>query len=112
MGGAFKWLGGLLPNADGGVYRSPDLSRFSGQIVSSPRLFAFAAGAGVMGEAGPEAILPLARGSDGKLGVRGGSATSVTVNIHGVTNAVELRRAGGQVGREVLAAISRAQRFA
>jgi hypothetical protein len=112
LGGAFKLLGGLLPNADGGVYRSPSLSRFSGQIVTSPRLFAFAAGAGVMGEAGPEAILPLARGSDGKLGVRGGSSTSVTVNIHGVTNAAELRRAGGQVGREVLAAISRAQRFA
>ncbi|WP_299163529.1 hypothetical protein [Accumulibacter sp.] len=112
LGGAFKLLGGLLPNADGGVYRSPSLSRFSGQIVNSPRLFAFAAGAGVMGEAGPEAILPLARGSDGKLGVRGGNSTSVTVNIHGVTNAAELRRAGGQVGREVLAAISRAQRFA
>jgi len=112
LGGAFKLLGGLLPNADGGVYRSPSLSRFSGQIVTSPRLFAFAAGAGVMGEAGPEAILPLSRGSDGKLGVRGGGSTSVTVNIHGVTNAAELRRAGGQVGREVLAAISRAQRFA
>jgi hypothetical protein len=112
LGGAFKLLGGLLPNADGGVYRSPSLSRFSGQIVTSPRLFAFAAGAGVMGEAGPEAILPLARGSDGKLGVRGGSSTSVTVNIQGVANAAELRRAGGQVGREVLAAISRAQRFA
>ncbi|WP_291996734.1 hypothetical protein [Candidatus Accumulibacter sp. ACC012] len=112
LGGAFKLLSGLLPNADGGVYRSPSLSRFSGQIVNSPRLFAFAAGAGVMGEAGPEAILPLSRGSDGKLGVRGGSSTSVTVNIHGVTNAAELRRAGGQVGREVLAAISRAQRFA
>jgi len=112
LGGAFKVLGGLLPNADGGVYRSPSLSRFSGQIVNSPRLFAFAAGAGVMGEAGPEAILPLSRGSDGKLGVRGGTSTSVTVNIHGVTNAAELRRAGGQVGREVLAAISRAQRFA
>ncbi|MBE2260636.1 MAG: phage tail tape measure protein, partial [Rhodobacteraceae bacterium] len=112
LGGAFKLLGGLLPNADGGVYRSPSLSRFSGQIVTSPRIFAFAAGAGVMGEAGPEAILPLSRGSDGKLGVRGGGSTSVTVNIHGVTNAAELRRAGGQVGREVLAAISRAQRFA
>ena len=112
LGGAFKLLGGLLPNADGGVYRSPSLSRFSGQIVNSPRLFAFAAGAGVMGEAGPEAILPLSRGSDGKLGVRGGNSTSVTVNIQGVANAAELRRAGGQVGREVLAAISRAQRFA
>jgi hypothetical protein len=112
LGGAFKMLGGLLPNADGGVYRSPSLSRFSGQIVNSPRLFAFAAGAGVMGEAGPEAILPLSRGSDGKLGLRGGGSTSVTVNIHGVTNTAELRRAGGQVGREVLAAIGRAQRFA
>ncbi len=66
----------------------------------------------MIGEAGPEAILPLARGSDGKLGVRGGSANSVTVNIYGINNASEVRRAGGQVGREVLGAIARAQRFA
>ncbi|HDP0319409.1 TPA: phage tail tape measure protein [Salmonella enterica subsp. enterica serovar Concord] len=56
-------------NALGGVYNSPDLSRYSGSIVSRPTFFAFAKGAAVMGEAGPEAILPLRRAGNGKLGV-------------------------------------------
>ncbi|QMC60914.1 phage tail tape measure protein [Escherichia coli] len=67
-------LGSLSFNACGGVYQSADLSRYSGTVVNRPTFFAFAKGAGVMGEAGPEAILPLRRGADGKLG--GGAATS------------------------------------
>ena len=77
-------------NANGGVYSSPSLSQYSGQIVNKPTLFAFASGAGVMGEAGPEAIMPLSRGSDGKLGVKaagGGNTininTSVSVDSNG-----------------------------
>lgn len=62
-------FGGVTANAKGGVYNSPGLSAYSGQIVSQPTLFPFARGAGLMGEAGPEAILPLRRGIDGKLGV-------------------------------------------
>ncbi|EFB2520834.1 phage tail tape measure protein [Escherichia coli] len=62
-------LGSLSFNACGGVYQSADLSRYSGTVVNRPTFFAFAKGAGVMGEAGPEAILPLRRGADGKLGV-------------------------------------------
>ncbi|MEX5855283.1 phage tail tape measure protein [Providencia huaxiensis] len=62
-------FGGVTANAKGGVYNSPGLSAYSGQIVSKPTLFPFARGAGLMGEAGPEAILPLRRGIDGKLGV-------------------------------------------
>ncbi|EOY8363803.1 phage tail tape measure protein, partial [Salmonella enterica subsp. salamae] len=58
-----------IPNADGGVYRSAGLSQYSGSIVDRPTFFQFARGAAVMGEAGPEAILPLRRGTDGKLGV-------------------------------------------
>ena len=68
-----------LFNAKGGVYDSPSLSAFSGQIVNSPTMFKFAAGAGVMGEAGPEAILPLSRGADGKLGVKAGGASPIQV---------------------------------
>lgn len=60
---------GVTANADGGVYQSASLSRYSGSVVNTPTFFAFAKGAGVMGEAGPEAILPLKRGADGKLGV-------------------------------------------
>ncbi len=63
-------------NAKGGAYESPSLSAYSNSIVSSPTMFAFAKGAGLMGEAGPEAIMPLTRTGDGSLGVRvtGGKA--------------------------------------
>ncbi|EFC1641604.1 phage tail tape measure protein [Escherichia coli] len=73
IGSVFGWgsasAASVTPNADGGVYQSADLSRYSGTVVNRPTFFAFAKGAGVMGEAGPEAILPLRRGADGKLGV-------------------------------------------
>lgn len=95
-GGLFGFLGGLFSGggssffpsapgvglyANGGVFPNR-LSSFSGnftnQIVSKPTMFAFAKGVGLMGEAGEEAIMPLARGSDGSLGVRtfGRSSTS------------------------------------
>lgn len=57
-------------NEKGGVYDSPSLSAYSNGIYDSPTLFAFAKGAGVFGEAGPEAIMPLAKTTDGTLGVR------------------------------------------
>lgn len=57
-------------NALGGVYNSPSLSTYSNGVYSTPQYFAFAKGAGVFGEAGPEAIMPLTRGADGSLGVR------------------------------------------
>ncbi|HCT6486619.1 TPA: phage tail tape measure protein, partial [Klebsiella pneumoniae] len=56
--------------AKGGVFDSPSLSAYSNQVYDSPQLFAFAKGAGVFGEAGPEAIMPLTRAGDGSLGVR------------------------------------------
>nr|WP_234300505.1 phage tail tape measure protein [Pseudomonas cannabina] len=68
-GGA--WSGGVQMFAEGAA--------FTNSIVSTPTAFGMAGGgAGVMGEAGPEAIMPLARGSDGSLGVRmvGGAAPS------------------------------------
>ncbi|PHM45874.1 tail component [Xenorhabdus mauleonii] len=68
MGAGFASL--FVKNAKGGVYNSPSLSQYSGQIVNQPTVFAFAKGAGLMGEAGPEAIMPLTRGADGSLGVR------------------------------------------
>lgn len=77
-----------IPHAKGGAYQSPSLSTYSGGVYSSPQLFAFAKGAGVFGEAGPEAIMPLRRGSDGRLGVtvHGGSSAgfgNVVVNNYG-----------------------------
>ncbi len=84
---------GLTLNAKGGVYDSPDLSQFRNGIVSSPTMFAFAKGAGLMGEAGPEAIMPLTRTADGSLGVRmvddavssisaGGNSIQQTIQQH------------------------------
>lgn len=77
-------------NAKGGVYSSLDLSAYSGQVVDNPTFFAFAKGAGVMGEAGPEAIMPLTRAADGSLGVRAvsggaseGAAPQVFITING-----------------------------
>lgn len=84
MGMPTGWQG-YVPNAKGGVYASPSLNAFSGQIVSNPTLFAFARGAGLMGEAGPEAIMPLKRGADGSLGVRaigGGPQSAATPNVY------------------------------
>ena len=56
--------------AKGGVFDSLGLSSYSGQIVNSPTAFAFAHGMGLMGEAGPEAIMPLTRMPGGDLGVK------------------------------------------
>jgi lambda family phage tail tape measure protein len=64
------FISGAVANAKGGVYDSPSLSAYSNSVVSSPTYFAFAKGAGLMGEAGPEAIMPLTRAADGSLGVR------------------------------------------
>lgn len=77
-------MGQLIPNAKGGAYNSPSLSAYSGGVYDSPHLFAFAKGAGVFGEAGPEAIMPLRRGPDGRLGVSatGGGKVQVIVNNH------------------------------
>ncbi|MGY3014651.1 lambda family phage tail tape measure protein [Pseudomonas sp. TE6283] len=78
--------GSFVPNAKGGVYDSPSLSHFSNQVHSTPQFFAFAKGAGVFGEAGPEAIMPLTRAPDGNLGVRAvggsgaGGSTSISVS--------------------------------
>ncbi|QLY36018.1 phage tail tape measure protein [Citrobacter freundii] len=97
-------------NAKGGVYTSPDLSAYSGGIVDSPTFFAFAKGAGVMGEAGPEAIMPLTRAADGSLGVRSvnsgatssSAAPQVFINIDSNGN-TSTQSSGGweQFGKDI-----------
>jgi hypothetical protein len=68
--------GNVVPFATGGI---PGLSTYRNAIVSGPTFFAMG-GTGVMGEAGPEAIMPLSRGPGGVLGVKG-SGSNVVVNI-------------------------------
>ena len=78
-------MGGILPFADGASFAQGRVMPFAaGGIVSSPTTFPMRGGTGLMGESGPEAIMPLARGPDGKLGVRGGGAggaVNVVINI-------------------------------
>lgn len=95
-------FGAPVANADGGVYNSASLSAYSGQIVHKPTMFAFAKGAGLMGEAGPEGIFPLRRGADGKLGV----IAKMPNQGVGVTqiNHITIQNDGnnGQIGPEAL----------
>ena len=83
-------------NANGNVYGSSGLVPFAkGGVVGSPTIFPFAGGVGVMGEKGAEAIMPLKRNSQGKLGVvasgsdnqgnsEGSGSTHITMNINAV----------------------------
>jgi lambda family phage tail tape measure protein len=72
---------------DAGLQKFAKGGMFTNSVVSSPTLFKFAQGTGLMGEAGPEAIMPLKRDSSGNLGVRagggGGGNVDVVVNNFG-----------------------------
>ncbi|KAB1472034.1 phage tail tape measure protein [Cronobacter sakazakii] len=103
-------------NAKGGVYSSADLSSYSGSVVDTPTFFAFAKGAGVMGEAGPEAIMPLTRDATGRLGVKAlssgtqsGAGVSVsigTINFSGGAGGAQGNaNAAGAVANQITGAI-------
>ena len=113
LGAGLGWLGGLFKNADGGVYSGAGISAYSGAIVSHPTVFPFARGIGLMGEAGPEAILPLKRGGDGKLGVAagGGQAINIHINMGADGDPAKVRRAAAAGAREALAVINGAHRY-
>ena len=85
--GAADWAGNAIVSlfsANGNAFGSGGVKMFAnGGVVDSPTLFNYSGGTGVMGEAGPEAILPLKRNSQGKLGVEvSGNSQSVVVNNH------------------------------
>ena len=79
-----------------------------GGIVYRPTLFPMANGMGLMGEAGPEGVLPLKRGRDGKLGViaNGGGVGNIVVNVDASGSSVQGDSAQSQeFGRALAAAI-------
>ncbi|HDV8301592.1 TPA: phage tail tape measure protein, partial [Enterobacter hormaechei] len=103
-------------NAKGNVYDSPSLSAYSNGVFQTPQLFAFAKGAGVFAEAGPEAIMPLTRAADGSLGVRAvgtpqvsGGVPSVNfgdINIQGGSPQAASQGTAGAAGRQLKDAIT------
>ncbi|MDM3222690.1 phage tail tape measure protein [Citrobacter sp. Cf088] len=103
-------------NAKGNVYDSPSLSAYSNGVFQTPQLFAFAKGAGVFAEAGPEAIMPLTRAADGSLGVRAvgtpqvsGGMPSVNfgdINIQGGSSQAASQGTAGAAGRQLKDAIT------
>jgi hypothetical protein len=76
LAGAFSsFIGGLFSSAKGNVFDRSGVVPFArGGVVDRPTVFPFSGGIGLMGEAGPEAILPLARDPHGRLGVRASGA--------------------------------------
>ncbi|MBN5514166.1 phage tail tape measure protein [Pseudomonas paraeruginosa] len=97
--------------ADGGAWANgvqffANGAAFTNSIVSRPTAFGMAGGrTGVMGEAGPEAILPLARGADGSLGVRsvgGGGGTALQVNAPVAVTVEDRSLEGMELDQEVL----------
>lgn len=79
----------LTGNALGGVWQNGVQKFARGGVVNSPTMFGVRGGLGVMGEAGPEAVMPLTRGPDGSLGVRadGVGGGNVVVNVINNSNA-------------------------
>ncbi len=105
-------IGNILPFADGAAFSQGRVTPFArGGVVSGPTHFPMRGGVGLMGEAGPEAILPLARGADGALGVRsaGGSAPTIVMNIQ-TPDVQGFQRSQGQIAAQLSRALSRGSR--
>jgi hypothetical protein len=102
--------------ADGGVMSRGKLTPFAyGGVVNGPTVFPMANGMGLMGESGPEAIMPLKRGPNGKLGVEGGGGVTVVQNINvstGVQQTVrtEIKSLMPQIAEASKAAVADAKR--
>jgi lambda family phage tail tape measure protein len=118
VGGALAQLvtgamSGLMPFAKGGTFTQGRVMPFAqGGIVASPVSFPMRGGRGLMGEAGPEAIMPLTRGADGRLGVQasgGGRPVSVVMNI-ATPDVQGFQRSQSQIAAQVGRALTRGQR--
>jgi lambda family phage tail tape measure protein len=112
MGGAFA-KNGIVPFAMGGAFQHDVTAYAMGGVVDQPTMFKFADGGagrlGLMGEAGPEAIMPLRRLPNGRLGVEqagGGAPVTVNVSVDASGTAVQGNAGQGeQLGRVISQAV-------
>ncbi|KEP71668.1 phage tail tape measure protein [Thioclava sp. BHET1] len=105
-------LSGVFPFADGAAFAQGRVTAFAkGGVVTQPTGFAMRGGAGLMGEAGPEAIMPLARGPDGRLGVAapGGRAVHVVMNVT-TPDVAGFSRSSSQIAAQLNRALARGDR--
>jgi phage-related minor tail protein len=85
---ALQPVGNLITGFIGNLFTagatagSPVQAFAKGGVISAPSYFPLGNSMGLAGEAGPEAIMPLVRGSDGSLGVAGAGGNAVTVNFN------------------------------
>ena len=107
-GGAID-KGKTVENAKGNVFAQNKILPYaSGGVIDKPVIFPMAKGIGLAGEAGPEGILPLKRGRDGKLGViaQGGGTSNIVVNVDASGSSVEGdEQQGKELGRLIAAAV-------
>ncbi len=109
--GLLGGLGGILPFAKGGI-PGHVVPFASGGVVSTPSYFPMGRNIGLMGEAGSEAILPLQRSADGRLGVAasgGGSPVNVVFNVT-TQDAASFRKSEAQITGMLARAVSRGTR--
>lgn len=113
MSGLFKsFIGSLLPEKQPPAAQGPVKAYAKGGIVSSPTYFSAGGALGLMGEAGAEAVMPLTRGADGRLGVAaqgGGAPVHVTFNVT-TSDVASFRRSEAQVTGMLARAVRRGAR--
>ena len=111
--GIGKLVGGILGFKDGAPFSQGRVTPFAtGGVVSGPAYFPMRGGLGLMGEAGPEAIMPLSRGADGRLGVKaegGGRPINVVMNIS-TPDVASFQRSQSQIAAQVGRVLARGQR--
>ncbi|RYG91928.1 phage tail tape measure protein [Loktanella sp. IMCC34160] len=105
-------VSGMMPYADGGAFSQGRVMPFAkGGVVAQATAFPMRGATGLMGEAGPEAIMPLTRGADGRLGVQAQGGANVTVNMNITTPDVQgFQRSRSQIAAQMARALGQGSR--